>query len=88
LRHSCATHLLAEGFSLKEVGDHLGHVSAAATKIYAKVDLKGLREVSSLSLSGLDAFVQRCEQAETPFYEAGDLLALRKVARVSLEGLL
>ncbi len=88
LRHSCATHLLAEGFSLKEFGDHLGHVSAAATKIYAKVDLKGLREVSSLSLSGLDAFVQRCEQAETPFYEAGDLLALRKVARVSLEGLL
>ena len=66
----------------------LGHVSAAATRIYAKVDIKGLREVSSFSLSGLDTFVQRCEQAETPFYNAGDLVALRKVAGVSLEGLL
>src|SRR5665213_2008052 len=88
LRHSYATHLLAEGFSLKEVGDHLGHVSAAATRIYAKVDLNGLREVSSFSLSGLDAFVQCCEQSETPFFDAGDLAALREVARVSLEGLL
>jgi integrase/recombinase XerD len=25
LRHACAGHLLAEGFSLKEIGDHLGH---------------------------------------------------------------
>ena len=88
LRHSCATHLLAEGFSLKEVGDHLGHDSAAATRIYAKVDLNGLRKVSSFSLSGLDAFVQSCEQSETPFFATGDLLALREVARVSLEGLL
>ena len=24
LRHACATHLLAKGFSLKEIGDHLG----------------------------------------------------------------
>jgi site-specific recombinase XerD len=88
LRHSSATHLLAEGFSLKEIGDHRGHVSAAATRIYAKVDIKGLREVSSFSLSGLDTFVQRCEQAETPFYNAGDLVALRKVAGISLEGLL
>jgi site-specific recombinase XerD len=37
LRHACATHLLAQGLMLKEVGDHLGHVSAAATRIYAKV---------------------------------------------------
>jgi site-specific recombinase XerD len=33
LRHACATHLLAQGLTLKEVGDHLGHVSAAATRI-------------------------------------------------------
>jgi integrase/recombinase XerD len=85
LRHSCATHLLAEGFSLKEVGDHLGHASAAATRVYAKVDLNGLREVSALSLSGLDAFVQSCEQSETTFYTTGDLTALREVARFSLE---
>jgi integrase/recombinase XerD len=35
LRHACATHLLAQGLTLKEVGDHLGHVSVAATRIYA-----------------------------------------------------
>jgi integrase/recombinase XerD len=25
LRHACATHLLAQGLSLKQIGDHLGH---------------------------------------------------------------
>lgn len=39
MRHACAGHLVAEGFSLKEIGDHLGHRSAEATRIYAKVDL-------------------------------------------------
>jgi integrase/recombinase XerD len=52
LRHACATHLLAQGLTLKEVGDHLGHMSVAATRIYAKVDLVGLREVAALILSG------------------------------------
>lgn len=42
LRHSCATHLLAEGVSLKEIADHVGHVSLGATQMYAKVDLTGL----------------------------------------------
>jgi site-specific recombinase XerD len=45
--------LLAEGFSLKEIGDHLGHRSAYATRIYAKVDLAGLREVANFDLGGL-----------------------------------
>jgi len=53
LRHACAGHLVAEGFSLKEIGDHLGHRSAYATRIYAKVDLVGLREVASFDLGGL-----------------------------------
>jgi integrase len=53
LRHACAGHLLAEGFSLKEIGDHLGHRSAEATRIYAKVDLAGLREVANFDLGGL-----------------------------------
>jgi integrase/recombinase XerD len=53
LRHACGGHLLAEGFSLKEIGDHLGHRSAYATRIYAKVDLAGLREVASFDLGGL-----------------------------------
>ena len=53
LRHACAGRLVAEGFSLKEIGDHLGHRSAHATRIYAKVDLAGLREVASFDLGGL-----------------------------------
>jgi len=53
LRHACADHLVEEGFSLKEIGDHLGHRSSSATRIYAKVDLPGLREVATFDLGGL-----------------------------------
>jgi integrase/recombinase XerD len=53
LRHACAGHLLAEGFSLKEIGDHLGHRSAYATRTYAKVDLVGLRAVANFDLGAL-----------------------------------
>jgi integrase/recombinase XerD len=53
LRHACAGHLVEEGFSLKEIGDHLGHRSSSATRIYAKVDLPGLREVATFDLGGL-----------------------------------
>jgi integrase/recombinase XerD len=53
LRHACGGHLMTEGFSLKEIGDHLGHRSAFATRIYAKVDLAGLREVANFDLGGL-----------------------------------
>jgi integrase/recombinase XerD len=50
LRHACATHLLAEGFSLKEIGDHLGHRSLSSTQIYAKVDVAALRKVADSDL--------------------------------------
>jgi integrase/recombinase XerD len=53
LRHACAGHLVAEKFSLKEVGDHLGHRSAFATRTYAKVDMCGLGEVANFDLGGL-----------------------------------
>jgi site-specific recombinase XerD len=53
LRHASATHLLAQGFSLKEIGDHLGHRLSKTTAVYAKVNLTGLREVANLSLGGL-----------------------------------
>jgi integrase/recombinase XerD len=39
LRHACATRLLAEGLSMKEIGDHLGHRKTDTTRVYAKVDL-------------------------------------------------
>lgn len=53
LRHACAGHLLARGLSLKEIGDHLGHRRPDSTRIYAKVDLPGLREVAAFDLGGL-----------------------------------
>lgn len=53
LRHACATHLLAQGLSLKEIGDHLGHRSPQTTRIYAKVDLNALRTVGDFELEGL-----------------------------------
>ena len=53
LRHACATKLLADGLTLKEIGDHLGHRSASATSIYAKVNIGSLREVGAFDLGDL-----------------------------------
>jgi integrase/recombinase XerD len=53
LRHACATHLLEQGFSLKEIGEHLGHRNLNSTARYASVNLTGLREVANFSLGGL-----------------------------------
>ena len=53
LRHACATRLLADGLSLKEIGDHLGHRSTSATSIYAKVNMAALREVGAFDLGDL-----------------------------------
>jgi integrase/recombinase XerD len=88
LRHSCATHLLAEGVSLKEIADHLGHVSLTATQMYAKVDLPALREVGALPLTGFVEFAANSERAATPIQMRGSIEALRGVAAISLGGLL
>ena len=53
LRHACARRLVDAGLSLKEIGDHLGHRSSEATRIYAKVDLNALRLVALEDLGGL-----------------------------------
>jgi integrase/recombinase XerD len=53
LRHACARHLVEAGRSFKEVGDHLGHRSPDATRVYAKVDLVSLRRVALDNLGGL-----------------------------------
>jgi len=45
--------LINEGLSLKEVGDHLGQRDPEATRIYAKVNLVGLREVANFDVGGL-----------------------------------
>lgn len=53
LRHSCATHLVNSGHSMKEVGDLLGHQQIETTSIYAKVNLASLRQVAEMSWEGL-----------------------------------
>jgi integrase/recombinase XerD len=46
LRHACVQRLVDAGLSFKTIGDFVGHRTPDATKIYAKVDLKVLREVA------------------------------------------
>jgi integrase/recombinase XerD len=53
LRHACAARLVADGLTLKEIGDHLGHRSTSAARTYAKVDLISLREVGDFDLGAL-----------------------------------
>jgi len=50
LRHACAQRLLAEGLSLHAISDHLGHRKLDTTRVYAKVDLAGLRRVADVDL--------------------------------------
>jgi integrase/recombinase XerD len=53
LRHACATNLMHQQLSLKEIAEHLGHESLSSTRIYAKVDLHGLRQVGDFDMGGL-----------------------------------
>ena len=53
LRHACATRLLLQGASFKEIGDVLGHRGLESVGIYAKVDLNALRVVANVDLGGL-----------------------------------
>lgn len=88
LRHACATHLLARGLTLKEIGDHLGHISVAATQMYAKVNLAALREVATLDLAELVSYAEQAHQNQTPLIPKGDLAGLREVARLPLKAVL
>src|SRR5882724_3955937 len=53
LRHACAGQLLDAGFTLKQIADHLGHRSLDTTRIYTKIDLRGLRQVAEFDLGAL-----------------------------------
>lgn len=53
LRHSCATKLLRDQFSLKDVAEFLGHANMSSVSIYAKFDLRTLRQVATFSLASL-----------------------------------
>lgn len=62
LRHACATHLLSEGFNLKQIGDHLGHSVLQATEIYAKVDVTSLMMVGDVDLAELIESNDACQR--------------------------
>ena len=46
LRHTCVQRLVDADFSLKTIGDYVGHSSAASTRIYGKVAIEALRQVA------------------------------------------
>lgn len=46
LRHTCVQRLVDSGFSLKTIGDYVGHRTPDATKIYTKIDIERLRQVA------------------------------------------
>lgn len=47
LRHSFATHLLANGANIQAIKELLGHSSLAATQIYTHTDISRLKEIHS-----------------------------------------
>jgi site-specific recombinase XerD len=53
LRHACATQLFRRGSSLIEIADFLGHRDIKSVGIYAKLDMRSLRQVAAFSLAGL-----------------------------------
>ncbi len=46
LRHTCVQRLVDADFSLKAIGDYVGHSSPASTRIYGKVAIEALRKVA------------------------------------------
>jgi integrase/recombinase XerD len=46
LRHACVQRLVDARFSLKTIGDYVGHASPDTTMIYAKLDVEALRELA------------------------------------------
>ena len=45
LRHSFATHLLANGANIQAIKDLLGHSSLAATQVYTHNNIEKLKEI-------------------------------------------
>jgi site-specific recombinase XerD len=87
LRHACASHLLDEGFSIKEIGDHLGHRSPRSTQIYAKVERKKLAQVATAKLSSLTEYLRTQTQPITADWAKERLRSLREISNFGLGGL-
>jgi hypothetical protein len=79
---------LSEGFSLKEIGDHLGHRSAETTQIYAKVDHQSLREVAAFGLTNVTDLLDDHKVKSKSHQSRFRLDDLRKVANLNLGGVL
>ena len=45
-RYSCAQRLFENDFSIKVIGDYLGHRHLGTTQRYIKIDIRGLRSVA------------------------------------------
>ena len=87
LRHACATHLLDQGFSLKQIGDHLGHCSPRSAHIYAKVERSKLGQVAEATLSSLTEYLRSQIQPTTSDWTKKRLNSLREVSDFGLGGL-
>jgi DNA-binding transcriptional MerR regulator len=87
LRHACASHLLNEGFSIKEIGDHLGHRSPRSTQTYAKVDRKKLAQVATGKLPSLTEYLRKQTQPITADCAKERLRSLQEVSNFGLGGL-
>ena len=87
LRHACATHLLDEGFSLKEIGDLLGHRSPRSTQIYAKVERKKLKQVATPQLSSLKEYLRTQTRPITADWAKERLRSLQEVSNFEFGGL-
>ena len=87
LRHACATHLLDEGLSLKEIGDHLGHRSPRSAQICAKVERKKLGRVAGVKLSSLTEYLRTQTQPITADWAKERLSSLREVSNFGLGGI-
>lgn len=87
LRHACASHLLDEGFSIKEIGDHLGHRSPRSTQIYAKVERKKLAQVADTQLSSLAEYLRAQTQPITADWAKERSRSLQEVSNFGLGGL-
>ncbi len=53
LRHACATELLRNGSSIRDIADFLGQRNLRSVGIYAKSDMRALRRVASFSVEGV-----------------------------------
>ena len=70
---------------MKQIGDHLGHRSAVSTGIYAKVDVRSLRQVADQTLTDLTKY---CEPQGANKVSPPRLNVLREVGNLGMEGVL